>query len=433
VVIAGTQPLRRVGALVVTAAAALVLGPVPAALAQTSGVEQQATLRPADLIPDASWQGRPIKRPDSRPIQVRQPVGSTVIREGAGSGRPSGSAAVREVQRRLHALGYRTGPVDGIFGPRTRSSVGWFQIKHRLRPTGVVDGSTLNALRFRTAAIAAVAAPASSPAPHGDPAPRVARPVHPAPAAVPRPLDPAPATVPRPLHPAPATVPRPDAGPAAAPRPNADREPSEVGLPLLLVALAAALVAVATLATWLREGARLPDGAQLRRLLPNPARTARVPARPTASGRGRPPGRAVAAHTNGHGRQVIGYALGRDERDCARQQRAMQRVCGERGWTLSAVIKEREVRGRKRQRRPGLARVLRQVAAGGVGQLVIGRLHSLASTPGELAVLLEWCRRREVGLIALDVGLDTTTADGRLAARCLGAVGHDAVRAGGVR
>jgi peptidoglycan hydrolase-like protein with peptidoglycan-binding domain len=401
------QPLGRAGALVVTAAAALVLGAASPALARTSGVEPQSTLRPADLIPDASWHGRPIKRPDPSPIQVRQPVGSTVIRDGAGRGQASGSAAVREVQRRLRTLGYRTGAVDGVFGPRTRSSVGWFQVKHRLPTTGVVDGRTLGALRLRTHA---VEAPASAPAPHGDPAPRVARPLH-----------------------EPATVPRLDP-PPAAPRPEPGRQDPGLALPMLLLALALALIAVAAFATWLRSGARLPELAKLRRNLPKRAQAPRVPARTSAPRRGRSaPGGAVAAHTNGSRRQVIGYAVGRDERDFARQQRAMQRVCGERGWTLSAVVKDREAGDRKRRRRPGLAHVLGQVAAGGVGQVVVGRLHSLASSPGELAVLLEWCRRRDVGLLALDVGLDTSTADGRLAARCIGAVGHDAVRAGGVR
>jgi peptidoglycan hydrolase-like protein with peptidoglycan-binding domain len=54
---------------------------------------------------------------------------------------------VREVQRRLTRLGYRTGPIDGLLGPLTRSSIQWFQIKHGLRPTGVVAASTLAFLR----------------------------------------------------------------------------------------------------------------------------------------------------------------------------------------------------------------------------------------------------------------------------------------------
>jgi DNA invertase Pin-like site-specific DNA recombinase len=128
---------------------------------------------------------------------------------------------------------------------------------------------------------------------------------------------------------------------------------------------------------------------------------------------------------------VIGYAVGRNEQEFVRQQRAIERVCGERGWKLTAVVKERDDRSRKRRARPGRKHVLAQVATGGVGQLVVGRLHSLAGSPAELAVVLEWCRRREVGLVALDVGLDTTTPDGRVAARCLGALVTRSARTSG--
>ena len=52
--------------------------------------------------------------------------------------RPGGSDRVREVQRRLIGLGYRPGPVDGLFGPRTRAATRWFQYKHGMALTGRV-------------------------------------------------------------------------------------------------------------------------------------------------------------------------------------------------------------------------------------------------------------------------------------------------------
>src|SRR3954447_18630919 len=107
------QPRGRIGALVVTAAAVLLLGPASTALARTSGAEAQSTARPADLIPDASWHGRPIQRPDQTRLDVQAPTGSSVIERGMGIGEPGGSDAVREIQKRLHALGYRPGPIDG--------------------------------------------------------------------------------------------------------------------------------------------------------------------------------------------------------------------------------------------------------------------------------------------------------------------------------
>jgi hypothetical protein len=397
------QPRGRAGALVVTAAVACVLGSASTALASTSGAEAQSTARPADLIPDASWHGRPIQRPDSSPLTVTQPASSTVVRQGAGSGRTGGSEAVRDIQVRLRALGYRPGPVDGIFGPRTHSSVAWFQIKHRLPATGAVDGTTLNVLRFRTHGLPGAATAAPRPeAATGFAPPPLARVAH---------GDPPPRVV---LLPELAPVPRATPAPVAArPQPAHKHQPAGA-LALLLLGLALALIVVAAITTWLRSGARLP---QFRKVFAPREQAERVPARPSVSRRGRP-GNGAVADSNGHapGRKAIGYAMGRRDRDFARQRRAMERICGERGWSLSALVKERDG---KQRRKPGRAHVLKQLNGGNASQLIVGRLASLARTPGELAVLLEWCRRRNVGLVALDVGLDTTTADGRLAARSL--------------
>jgi peptidoglycan hydrolase-like protein with peptidoglycan-binding domain len=57
---------------------------------------------------------------------------------------------VREVQRRLTGLGYRPGPVDGLFGPRTEAAARWFQYKHGLPTTGRINQVTLEVLRARS-------------------------------------------------------------------------------------------------------------------------------------------------------------------------------------------------------------------------------------------------------------------------------------------
>jgi Putative peptidoglycan binding domain len=308
--------------LVVTAAAVLVLGVASPALASTSGAEARSSMRPADLLPDASWHGRPIQEPDAAPIDVRHAVASTVVGQGAGLGHSGGSDAVRDIQRRLRALGYQPGPVDGAFGPRTRSSVAWFQLKHRLPATGAVDGTTLTALRSRTPAVASFTVPTS---------PTVAAEPEPAPVAAP----------PRPEAEFP-PAPRPEPAPMkAAPRPDAARAAPDVPLSLLALALGLALAPV-----------------MLRRIPRKRAQAMRVPARSSVPGRGRSPG-AVAANTD---RPVIAYASGRSS------------------------------------------------------------LGALAASPAELAAVLESCRRRGVGLLALDVGLDTTNPDAQVGARCLGAV-----------
>lgn len=55
--------------------------------------------------------------------------------------------AIRTVQRRLNALGYDAGPVDGAYGPKTRAGILAFQRARGLEPTGVPTGRLLAALK----------------------------------------------------------------------------------------------------------------------------------------------------------------------------------------------------------------------------------------------------------------------------------------------
>jgi hypothetical protein len=52
-----------------------------------------------------------------------------------------------EVQQRLRVLGFYSGPVDGIAGPRTVQALRLFQMSHALRVTGHPDRETTHALR----------------------------------------------------------------------------------------------------------------------------------------------------------------------------------------------------------------------------------------------------------------------------------------------
>lgn len=55
---------------------------------------------------------------------------------------------VREAQRRLNAAGFDAGPVDGIFGPKTKRAVITYQAVNELPLTGELDAATLASLRF---------------------------------------------------------------------------------------------------------------------------------------------------------------------------------------------------------------------------------------------------------------------------------------------
>jgi DNA invertase Pin-like site-specific DNA recombinase len=309
------QPPRRVGALVVTAAAALALG---AAAASASDVQP---------LPQAGWHGRAIREPQK---SVATPVSATF------SARPS----VRQLQRMLIRIGYAPGPVDGIYGVRTRSSVQWFQIKHGLRPSGAVDLATLSALRSldRTATGDQASAP-------GD-------------------IE----------KPSPATAP---------PRPAPLAPSSEGGSSAVLVALVA-LLAVAALGLLIVALRRARRGVRPQPAAPRP---------------GGPP-------------RAIGFASGRDHDELKRHAVAIQRTCEERGWALTCLVRDGDGR-RQRALSFALDQVVREVAP----RLVVGRLEHVGSSLREVADVLALCARNHIALVALDVGLDTGTSEGALAAR----------------
>jgi peptidoglycan hydrolase-like protein with peptidoglycan-binding domain len=101
------------------------------------------------------------------------------VARGTGYARAGGSRRVREVQRRLRAAGYRTGPLDGLYGPRTERAVQRFQRDAGLAPDAVAGRRTLRALRTRGDTARSVR-PAPAPAPIA-----TALPVPPAPVAAP--------------------------------------------------------------------------------------------------------------------------------------------------------------------------------------------------------------------------------------------------------
>ncbi len=143
--------------------------PAPPAAAETGKGRANERL----LIPSAGWHGRPIRQPlRDRPTRVgadRPPRGweAGPASLGTGTHRVDGSQRVRELQWRLRALGYRPGPIDGVFGVRTRAAVAWFQVKHGFRLDGRAGFDVVRHLRDRTTPGAAgerQVAPANRPA-----------------------------------------------------------------------------------------------------------------------------------------------------------------------------------------------------------------------------------------------------------------------------
>lgn len=72
--------------------------------------------------------------------------------------------------------------------------------------------------------------------------------------------------------------------------------------------------------------------------------------------------------------------------------------------------------------RPGMKRLLADVAAGKIGTIVVWRLDRLGRTARGLTALFEDLRQRGINLVSLRDGLDLTTPAGRLMACVLASV-----------
>src|SRR5688500_3167328 len=112
--------------------------------------------------------------------------------------------------------------------------------------------------------------------------------------------------------------------------------------------------------------------------------------------------------------QTSGYGLDA-------QESAIRGECERRGWTLLAVVRD-EGASAKSLDRPGLRHALECIAAGEASGLIASKLDRLSRSVIDFGVLLEWCTDAGATLVALDLGLDTSTPGGRLVANVLASV-----------
>ena len=124
------------------------------------------------------------------------------------------------------------------------------------------------------------------------------------------------------------------------------------------------------------------------------------------------------------GEPVIGYVTvsseaHRNDADAAVHE--IEAACERAGWELSEVVTDRES-GRGLER-PGLAYALKQIAEGKASGLIVSDLRRLSRSIVDLGALMEWFRDAGAGLIALDLGVDTSTPVGHEVAMTLIALG----------
>jgi DNA invertase Pin-like site-specific DNA recombinase len=451
--------MQHIAAPGATRWALAVLAALALATAAPTAVQAATGMPGIAWMPSASRHGHAIQhpgRPPALPQRVRWPSGwHGALRLFAGYGRHGGSPRVREVQRRLRRLGYRPGPVDGLFGPRTQAATGWFQYKQGLPTTGVVDARTLFVLRRQTEGGTAArkdglararnaAAGTRRHAREGDSsrAQRSGQPV--------RGKDPARKRAPGRPASAPASPARVDRAPDLI-------EPALLLLGLLIIAVALAgptrlrrarptsrrVVAwrdwgwpvhrrrdrrrpVEVRRDWLWPVDAGPD--QPRPVVPSRDRPEPVEARPDAPRPARASEPTVPSPSEPAGQAArspatvayVTVAPEVRERGGSRAvAAAIEAVCKRRGWSLLRVVHDAQPAGQRLADRPGLSYALHQIAEGAASRLLVVRLRDLTGAVTDLGPLLQWLDETGASLVALDIGIDTATPEGRAAARAL--------------
>jgi Resolvase, N terminal domain len=109
------------------------------------------------------------------------------------------------------------------------------------------------------------------------------------------------------------------------------------------------------------------------------------------------------------GSPVIGYVTAESANGLTRPERAIERACERAGWRLVAIVRDQE--GGRLLERPGLSHALDRIADGQAGGLVVTDAR-LLSRSMDFAGLLKWFQESEAALIALDLGVDTSTPEG---------------------
>jgi DNA invertase Pin-like site-specific DNA recombinase len=128
--------------------------------------------------------------------------------------------------------------------------------------------------------------------------------------------------------------------------------------------------------------------------------------------------------------QVIGYtrvSTGEQAQSgagLAAQHEAITKEAERRGWNLVAMYEDAGLSGGSLAARDGLSAALASLKAKNADALVISKVDRLSRSLKDFAGLLELSRRQGWALVALDIGVDTSTASGELIANVMASVGQ---------
>lgn len=124
---------------------------------------------------------------------------------------------------------------------------------------------------------------------------------------------------------------------------------------------------------------------------------------------------------------VIGHVIvgaDSDSGEAERSSAAIEATCERFSWHLLEIVLDRK--GRRIRNRPGLSYALGRIADGHADGLVVSDLQRLSRSIVDLGVLLAWFRDAHAALIALDLGIDTSTPEGdQVAATLIALSAHE--------
>lgn len=103
----------------------------------------------------------------------------------------------------------------------------------------------------------------------------------------------------------------------------------------------------------------------------------------------------------------------------AAQRSAIEAECERRSWQLVAVYEDAGASGRSTANRPALADALAAIGRGEAGALVVAKLDRLTRSVLDGASMLDQAKREGWALVALDLGVDTTTPAGEAMANVM--------------
>ena len=136
--------------------------------------------------------------------------------------------------------------------------------------------------------------------------------------------------------------------------------------------------------------------------------------------------------------RVLGYARVSTEEQAdsgvsLRAQRdAIRAEAARRGWQLARVHSD-AASGKSMTGRPGLEAALGAMERGNAETLIVAKLDRLSRSIVDFGTLMERARKQRWALVALDLGVDTTTPSGELVANVMASVAQWERRAIGQR